>query len=70
MSERRKFLQVRMTEDERKLVEDLANEYGLDDSTFVRSVMHYIEKQKPTIEAEFAGSAIPIIPKVSAPNLV
>lgn len=68
MSERNKFLQVRMSEDERKLVENLADDYGLDDSTFVRSVMQYIDKVKPTIETEFAGGIVPVVPKVNAPN--
>lgn len=44
-----KFLQVRMSEDERVAVDDLAAEYGMDASNFIRAMVAYVDQYRPTL---------------------
>jgi antitoxin component of RelBE/YafQ-DinJ toxin-antitoxin module len=58
MTERDKFLQVRVTEEERAEVAELAGLYGLDTSTFVRALIKYATATTPTLRIEPEGKAI------------
>jgi len=48
-SEKTKFLQVRMSEDERETVDNLAAEYGMDASNFIRAMISYVDQHRPTL---------------------
>ncbi len=49
MAERKKWLQVRVSEDERELITELAGEYGMDDSTFIRSMIAFVDQKRPPL---------------------
>lgn len=49
MSDKRTYLQVRMTENEKERVIALAADYGMDMSTFVRAMLIYFEQQRPNL---------------------
>ena len=55
MTERNKWLQVRVSEEERDVVNELADDYGMDMSTFIRSMVSYIDEHRPTLMIVPAG---------------
>ena len=48
--EKTKFLQVRMSEDERETVDVLADEYGMNASNFIRAMVAYVDQHRPTLK--------------------
>lgn len=49
MVERNKWLQVRVSEEEREIIDDLAADYGMDASTFIRSMVAYVDEVRPRL---------------------
>lgn len=47
--EKTKFLQVRMSEDEREMVDELAGEYGMDASNFIRAMISFVDQHRPVL---------------------
>lgn len=47
--ERNKWLQIRVSEEEREIVSELAFRYGMDVSTFIRSMVAYIDEHEPNL---------------------
>lgn len=43
------WLQVRMTQDEKERLELVASSYGMNVSTFVRSVVAYFDERRPNL---------------------
>ena len=48
-AEKTKFLQVRMSEEERETVDALAKEYGMDASNFIRAMISFVDQQRPVL---------------------
>ncbi len=48
-AEKTKFLQVRMSEEERETVDALAAEYGMDASNFIRAMISFVDQQRPVL---------------------
>lgn len=59
-NERDFFVQVRVTEEERNMFRRLAATYGMDLSTFVRSVMAHINETRPTLKVPPGPEAAPL----------
>ena len=51
MSARENWLQIRMTEKEREVVDEIAEYYGLDASNLVRQAINYVRVARPQIQA-------------------
>ena len=49
MTERNKWLQVRVSEEERQIIDELAADYGMDASTFIRSMIVYVDEVRPRL---------------------
>lgn len=49
MIKKKTVLHVRMTPEKRQLIEDLAKDYEMETSEFVRRVFDYISQQRPII---------------------
>ena len=48
--EKEKWLQVRMSEDEKIQLDELASAYRLDMSTFIREAIRYFDAKRPPLE--------------------
>ena len=59
--ERGTWLQVRMSDEEKSLLTELASEYGLSVSAFVRMMVAHFDEKRPTVSLRFG-------PKVDAPT--
>jgi len=61
--EKGKFIQVRVSDNEKVMVKALADDYGLDVSSFFLAVMDHIKDERPTLKIIPAG-------KESAPTAI
>lgn len=49
MTKKEVYLQIRATEDDKKLANDLAEDYGISMSELVRFALKYIDAQRPAL---------------------
>ena len=46
---RNRFLQVRVTDEERELIVKLADQYDMEVSQFIRAMVHYVDRRRPQL---------------------
>ena len=49
MEERNKWLQVRMSQDERSILDEIARSYDMDTSSFVRFILRFFAEHRPAL---------------------
>lgn len=65
MAQKTEYLPIRLSPDEKKLVEFLAADYGMEKvSDFIRAMVGYIDRERPTLTITPAGkvSALAVSP--------
>ncbi len=50
-----KWIQVRVSPEEKEIVDDTAGNYNVDVSTLVRAALNYVIEQKPMLEIRHTG---------------
>lgn len=57
MSQKNKMINIRMSEEDRALLDELAKLYGIDRSQFIRFAMEHIRETKPAFQVLPQGKA-------------